>query len=301
MSSKSATLVVGGDSLVGGGVIRALEKSGQRVYQSTRRRDTLSGTRLFLDFESDAPFRAPEDVGVALVIAAATNYDRCEKDQQARVINEELIPRTVARLLEQGLFVSFVSTNSVFGGDRPWPHEDDPHHPGIAYARQKSIGEAVIRQAAERLGALDRLNITRLTKILGVAVSPLPAWLAAWSRGSVVEPFADLIFAPISVRFVGESLATIARLKPSGATHISGAENVSYVDLATGLAQRLGVEGTLIRPSSATAKGVYIAFKPKYSGIGMERTRALTGLAPQPFHAVLDEIVADYRSSKSDV
>jgi len=295
ISDRSSFLVVGGDSLVGGGTVAALARRGLRTYVTTRRRDTLGHDRVFLDFEASEPFRAPAGVGHAFLIAAATNYDRCEKDPTARVLNEELIPRTVEALLSQGLSVSFISTNSVFGGDRPWPGEDDPHAPGIPYAAQKSNGEAVIRAAAERLGATDRLGIVRLTKIMNAGVSPLPNWFAAWQRNAQVEPFEDLVFAPISVRFVGEALSTIGQARAGGNLHLSGAENVSYPAFAAELARRLGVNQTLIRPTTATTKGIHIAFKPRFSGLGMARTTEFTGLVPQPFASLVDDIIADKR------
>ena len=296
METKPAVLVVGGDSLVGGGTARAMTLQGHDVYTTTRRRDTVQGNRVYLDFESDAPFRAPSNVSYAFLIAAATSYERCERDPQARVINEQLIPQMVATLLEQGLHVTFISTNSVFGGERPWPHEDDAHTPLIPYARQKSSGEAEIRASAERLGALSRLNIVRLTKILNAGVSPLPAWLAAWKRHQPIEPFADLVFAPISLAFVADALARIGERRVSGNLHISGAANISYVDLANALARKLGVDANLIRPTTAVAKGVNIAFKPKYSGLGMKRTKQLCGIDPQSLDQLVDDLIADIKT-----
>lgn len=278
---------------MGGGAVAALKRRGVKTYASTRRAETVGPERLFLDFENAEPFRAPDDLGVAYVIAAATNYERCETDPMARVINVELIPRTVETLLKQGLFVSFISTNSVFGGARAWPQENDPHDPRIAYALQKSEGEAAVRDAAEKLGATDRLSIVRLTKIMNAGVSPLPNWFAAWGRGEPVEPFGDLIFAPISVRWVGEALATLGEKRAAGNLHLSGAENVSYIRFAEALAERLGVDRSLIRPTTATEKGIHIAFKPRYSGLGMTRTTALTGIEPQPFDALIDDLIAD--------
>jgi dTDP-4-dehydrorhamnose reductase len=293
MTGKNAVLVVGGDSLVGGGMVAALSRRGTPSYATTRRRDTVGAGRVYFDFESFDSFRAPVDVGAACVIAAATNYDRCETDPLAKVINVELIPGAVAALLAQGLFVTFVSTNSVFGGERPWPHEDDPHAPGIAYSRQKSDAEQIIRERAEQIGATDRLNIVRLTKIMNSGVSPVPAWLESWKRNEGVSPFEDLIFAPISVKFVGEALATICEKRVSGNLHISGSENVTYVEFANALAQRLGVDASLIAATTATAKGVNIAFKPRFSGLGMTRTAELTGVRPQPLDRLIDDIVED--------
>lgn len=293
MTDKPGFLVVGGDSLVGSGMIVALRRRGHRFWSTTRRPETVNADRVLLDFETGARFRAPQGATDVCVIAAATNYERCETDPAAKVINVELIPRTIAALLEQGLFVTFVSTNSVFGGERPWPHEDDPHAPGIAYAKQKSEGEAAVLAHAKRLNALDRLNIVRLTKIMNATVSPLPAWVAAWRRGASVEPFSDLIFAPISVKFVGEALAEIGEKRLSGNLHLSGADNVSYVDFAQALAGRLGIAPSLIAPTTAVAKGINIPFKPRFSGLGMTRTTQLSGVKPQPLDRLIDDLVAD--------
>ncbi|QPH52604.1 sugar nucleotide-binding protein [Pontivivens ytuae] len=288
--SDEAILVVGGDSLVGGGVIRHLKSQGRPVFATTRRPDTLDGERLLLDFERPEEFDVPEQVGSALVIAAATNYDFCETDPMARVINVEMVPRTVAALLDRGLHVTFISTNSVFGGDRPWPHEDDPHSPGIAYARQKSECEAAIRSVAQTTSTADRLCITRLTKILSSDTSPIPAWRAIWERGEDVEPFEDLVFAPMSVDFVSASLARIAELKIAGNLHLSGAENVDYTAFAEAIARRIGVDPSRVRPTTSKAKGVHIAFLPTYSGLGMTRTTPLTGIEPQPLDAAIADI-----------
>ena len=293
MATENGYLVVGGDSLVGGGLLWALERRGRRVLVSTRRGDTLSAQRVFLDFESPAAFRVPSGIRYAFFIAAATDYERCEKDPLAHKINVVLIPQVVESLLEQGLFVTFISTNSVFGGERPWPNEDDPHTPGIAYARQKSEGEEAIRTVAQRLSAFDRLNIVRLTKILNSDTPPLPIWLSAWKRGEVVEPFSDLIFAPMSVRFVGEALATIGEKRIPGTLHLSGAANVTYVDFAYALARRLKVDPALISPTTAVERGVNILFKPSYSGLGTGRAMDLSGFKPQTITEVVSDLLAD--------
>ena len=289
MSVDGAFLVVGGDSLVGGGVCRALQRRGHPMFSTTRRRATVGESRVYLDFEDLEALSLPEAVTYVFVVAAATNYERCEVDPRAHHINVELIPRLVGRLLERKVFVTFISTNAVFGGGRPWPLEDDPQAPGIAYARQKAAAEQAIRREAERVRAEELLNVVRLTKILDRTTSPLPDWFSAWARGDTVRPFSDLIFAPMSVRYAGECLATIGEKRISGNLHLSGAENVTYVDFALALARRSGVDMRQVEATTAVDKGVHIAFKPRYSGLGMRRTTALCGLTPQ----TLDDVVRD--------
>ena len=291
MKEGGGFLVVGGDSLVGAELARALERRGHATCSSTRRKAAVATRRVYLDFDSGALFRVPPGVDYAFLVAAATNYDRCETDPAARRTNIESIPRLAASLLEQGVFVTFISTNSVFGGERPWPHEDDVQAPGIAYAKHKAEGERSIRAAAARLKATERSNIVRLTKILGPDTPPLPGWFAAWRRGETVQPFADLVFAPMSVRFAAESLATIGEKRVPGNLHLSGAENVTYLDFANCLADRSGIDRRLIAPTTATEKGVNILFKPRYSGIGMHRTTELTGLMPQSLGSVVADLI----------
>jgi dTDP-4-dehydrorhamnose reductase len=40
---------------------------------------------------------------------------------------------------------------------------------------------------------------------------------------------------------------------------------------------------------------VHIAFKPRFSGLGMTRTTELTGIAPQPLDRLVDDLIADLR------
>ena len=98
------------------------------------------------------------------------------------------------------------------------------------------------------------------------------------------------------MKFVGEALVTIGEKRPSGNLHLSGAENVSYIDFANALAKKLGIRPNLIEPTTATAKGVNIPFKPRYSGLGMTRTTQLTNIEPQRLDQLIDDLITDLRN-----
>jgi dTDP-4-dehydrorhamnose reductase len=295
MTFNKSFLVVGGDSLIGTALIKSLEERSHVVFSTTRRQKTLGANRVFLDFESNVPFYPPKTVDYAFIVAAATNCYQCETDSLAQRINEELIPRFIISLLEQGIFVTFISTNAVFDGKHPWPQEDDPHGPNMAYAKQKSDAETTISLAATQLGSEDRLGIVRITKTFGKNTPPLPDWVLAWNQREIVHPFSDLIIAPISVSFVGNSLARIAEKRISGNFHLSGAENINYADLAFSLAEKLGTSKDLIMSTTAKEKNVQPVFKVQYSGLGMNRTSSLTGIMPQTLGEVTSDLF-NYRS-----
>lgn len=289
--NPKAFLVVGGDSLVGKELVHALESRGESPVATTRRPNTTNEKRIFLDFTDESSFPVAGTFDHAIIVAAATNYGRCETDPLAREINLEYTPRLVASLLRGGTFVTFISTNSVFGGETPWPTEDSPHAPAIAYAQQKSEAERRMRLIVEEQQAHSRFSVVRLTKVLDKETPPLPSWLAAWSKGETVEPFSDLIFAPISVQYAGRSLANLATQFLAGNLHLSGKENIGYDVFARLLALKLGVSPKLIQPTTATAKGVHIPFKPIYSGIDMQRTQQLSEVAPQSAEEVVTDIL----------
>lgn len=290
MSDSAQYLVVGGDSLVGGYVFDTLKSKGLKALSTTRRVDTAGPDRIVFDFEYEATFAVPKSICCAFVVAAATEYNRCEVDPNAYRINVELIPRAVLSLIEQGVFVVYISTNSVFGGDQSWPSEYARHSPGIAYAKQKSQSEVAIAAMANEAGYAECYNVVRLTKILDATTPPLPSWIASWRNGNIVTPFSDLIFAPMSPHFVSNALVKLGEKRISGNFHLSGSENVSYVDLAYALAEKIGISRSLIESTTATEKGVHIAFKPRYSGIGMDRTTKLCGIQPQSLSSVIDDI-----------
>lgn len=298
--SANKLLIVGADSLVGAAAVAALERADQPFWASTRRADTVGGARILIDFESEDRQETPPDVGAAIIIAAATDYQRCETDPQARAINVELIPEFAVTLMRRGIRTYLISTNSVFGGDAPWPAEDAPHAPGIEYARQKSESEARMRALAETAGVADRLGVIRLTKIINDTVPPIPGWINAWAAGEAVTPFEDLIFAPISTTYVAQGLIDIAGTGTVGDFHLSGADNISYVAFAEAMARRLDLPAAAVAPTTSEAKGVKIHFKPRFSGLGMSRTERIAGVAPQTLEALMDDIAPALRTLLND-
>jgi dTDP-4-dehydrorhamnose reductase len=287
---KNNFIVVGGDSFLGTSLISQFKDQEHNVVGTTRRKDALSIDKVFLDIREPDNFQISEAVDCVFIVAGVTNYGQCETDPEAWSLNVEAIPHLASRFMKAGSFVYFTSTNSVFGGDHPWPGEDDPHYPNIAYSRHKSESEVAIQNHAKKLGCLDQLAIVRLTKIVSPDTPPFPQWLEEWENGQIVKPFEDLIFSPISLGFAARSLTTLGENPLAGNFHLSGEKNITYCDFARALAKKTGFPDSLIVPTTSLIKGINVLYLPKYSGIGMEKTSKLTGIAPES----LDSVVATF-------
>ncbi len=282
-------LVVGGDSFLGKTLASSLIADGHYVVTTTRRPEEVDGSKILLDL-AILPTELPTGFDHVILLAGIWNYQACETSADAWLVNVENMSKLSAQFVEQGSFVTFVSSNTVFGGERPWCHEDDDHTPQFAYAKHKAAGEAAIIEAVTAVKGIQRLNIVRLTKILSIDTPPLPSWLEDFEQGKVVTPFADLIFAPISVEFAASGVAKVSLSREPGNFHLSGSENINYVEFSRKLAEQFGFPLDLIEATTSQEKGVSIPFLPKYSGLGMERTQSVLGITPQTIGSVFDDL-----------
>ena len=283
-------LVVGGDGLLGRHLAARLERDGLAVWKTTRRDEALGEKRIHLDLRQCGDFMPPSAADTAVILAAITDIRRCEQEQAGWDVNVGGAVSLAKRCLLQGMFVVFASSLVVFGENRDWPGENDPHAAQLAYAKQKSMAETAMREEAAQAGAADRLAITRITRTATADGKPFSDWLRGWKEGRVATPFTDILFSPVTPEYVADGLATAIQKRAPGNFHFSGDRSMSYAEFCHGLANRLGVAENLVRPISSVDMGVAVAFAPRCGGLGMERTKRILGIGPQASAAVLDVV-----------
>lgn len=281
-------LVVGGDGLIGRALARRLGAEGRAVLATTRRRGCAGPLRPHLELAQDpSDWTPPRPVGVAFLLAAAANQLSCCADPAAsRRINVDHTVVLARRLVECGAFVVFTSTNLVFDGAEPHYRTCATPHPTSEYGRQKAEAER------ELLALGPDVAVVRLTKVLAAEMPLIGGWVEQLKAGRPVEAFTDLICAPMPVDFVAEALARIGARRRGGLFHLSGADEVSYADLARSLARRLGVDSALVRPTTSTAAGVKLQSLPKHSSLDAQDVAASFALPPPRLDAVIESCLA---------
>jgi len=280
-------LVVGGDGLIGRALVRRLEADGRAVLATTRRRGCAGPQRPHLELAQDpSAWSPPQPVSVAFLLAASANQLSCCADPDAsRRINVDHTVALARRLVSLGAFIVFTSTNLVFDGEEPRYRTCAVPHPTSEYGRQKAEAERAL------LALGPDVAVVRLTKVLAAEMPLIGRWIETLKSGRPVEAFSDLICAPMPVDFVAEALARIGAARKGGLYHLSGADEVSYADLARCLARRLGVDTALVKPTTSTASGVTLQSLPKHSSLDAEEVAASLALPSPRLDTVIESCV----------
>jgi dTDP-4-dehydrorhamnose reductase len=287
--SAPAVLVIGADGQIGRELVAGLPRHGLATIGTTRHRQRVSPDRVYLDLEGDLDaWPCPENIGTAILAAAVTRLDACERDPEATTrINVASNLALADRLSARGIHVIFLSSNQVFDGIRPYRQASEPASPRTHYGRQKATVE---HQLLARHG---RASILRLTKVVTPGLPLLGDWARALRSGSPIRPFRDMVIAPIPVAFVVETIARMVQQRPAGVTHASGPVDVAYADVARYIARRLGAEPGLVQPWNASDAGFPPAFAPRHTTLDTTRLRDELGLIPPDVWPTIDAVLPE--------
>ena len=288
--------VLGADSFIGQSMFARLRAARHEPLGTTRRDPRGREGLLHLDLLNEPTWhdllKARPDIAIAFF--AISKLDECEVGSGSHDINALRIPDLLERLAHEGCRTVFLSTNSMFGGSRELPDEDDPVKPQLAYARQKHEAELRLRNLPGELGHV----VVRITRSISADLPPFKSWIADLRAGKPISAFEDFIFAPMTLPHVTDGLLRIAMSKHSGVFHLSGTD-VTYFDFAREFAAQLARPLQTVHRTNSLAEGVHLWFKPQYSALGMRRTTELLGLRPQPFAEVVAHLLASQSSSES--
>ena len=262
-------LVVGGDGLIGRALADVLGASGHPVMSTTRRDRTPPAGRFYLDLSSDtSSWVPPRAVDVTYLCAGATTLDACRDSPAAtRAINVTNAVHVARAVTRAGSRVVFLSTSGVFDGSVPRQRADAQTCPVTEYGRQKAEAESGVTEFGELA------TIVRLTKVWAPRTPRLMDWSRSLRAGQPVQPFADLVVAPLPVAFVAHALARLATRPAPGILQLSGQEDVSYAEIARHLARRCGAVDSLVRPMSASESGVEMEALPRHTTLDDSRVR----------------------------
>jgi dTDP-4-dehydrorhamnose reductase len=273
---ESRILIVGSDGVLGKALMNHLQRAGQCVAGTTRRRENTGESRLYLDLSQDvSEWRPPWPVGVAVICAGATSVEGCRHDPNASErVNVMGTGDLSGNLMSTGTFVIFLSTNQVFDGSVPHRMEEDPLSPVTEYGRQKARTENLIRKWG------DCAAIVRFAKILGPQTPLFAGWLTALQKGEAIHPFSDMYLAPVPLSCAVSVLRLVIDRRFSGVLQVSGDRDVSYADTAVAAARLWGATADLVQPVKAGTMECFRTGLPAHTTLNMDRLKSRLGIVP---------------------
>ena len=217
--------------------------------------------------------------------AAATSVDSCESDPKyAWRVNMEMSRHLASQAAATGARFVYISTDSVFDGNRGNYTETDQPTPINVYARTKLAGEAAVREASP--GAL----VVR-TNIYGWNMQPklsLAEWMLGRLESGLETPgFSDVVFCPILVNDLGDAILEMIEKGLTGLYHVAGSEACSKLDFAMEVARVFGRDPALVRPASVESARLR-APRPKNTSLCVSTISRVLGRSMPSLNAGLE-------------
>ncbi|WP_420126708.1 SDR family oxidoreductase [Longimicrobium sp.] len=283
MDVNDGVVVTGASGLLGATVTLLARERGMRVT-------ALYGTHPFHAEGVDARRLELADEGAVAGLldevrprwvvhcAAATGVDWCETHpDEALRINADASGALARAAAGAGAQVAYVSTDSVFDGERGGYTEDDAPAPLNAYAHSKLMGEVRVREALP--GAL----LLR-TNLYGWNAQPkqsLAEWvLARLEAGAPFPGFTDLVFAPLLTNDLAAIILEMLERGMAGTWHLAAADAYSKYDFARAVAEVFGHDPALVTPTRSDDGGLR-ARRPRNTSLDAGRAAAALG-RPMP-------------------
>jgi len=192
--------------------------------------------------------------------AAQANLEACEADPVlARKLNTDLPAKLAAHVARGGARLVHISTDAVFDGQRGGYSEEDAPNPLSVYARTKLDGERAVADANPE-AIITRVNLIGWS-ITGKR-SLAEFFYNHLSAGKRVMGFTDVYFCPLLANDMAPILVRMLEMKLSGMYHVVSRECLSKYDFGVRLANRFGLDASLITPVSVQQGGLKAARSP---------------------------------------
>jgi len=200
--------------------------------------------------------------------AALTNVDWCEgHPTETWQVNVEMSHSLSAVCGQVGAKFVYISTDSVFDGEKGNYTEEDSPAPINRYAESKLAGEEVV------LDELDHCMVIR-TNIYGWNLQDkfsLAEWiLSRLESDNGVPGFYDVVFTPILVNELSEVILKMMDLGLNGIYNVAAAQPCTKYEFALKIADIFDLKRDLIHPESI-GKSKLQAARPRNTSLQTEK------------------------------
>lgn len=251
-------LVTGASGLLGASLVTLARERGREVVGHHYRHSApMDGVKLLAaDLADPSEIRRIfQEVRPSSVVhcAAATGVDWCEDHPQETHQVNVVAPSVIAEITSSSdTRLLYISTDSVFDGQRGNYAETDTPAPVNVYATTKLQGEREVLRR-DPAASIARINLYGWN---AQKKDSLAEWvLKQLTAGSIVRGFSDVIFCPVLVNDLAEILLALLDQNLPGIYHVVGSEPVSKYEFARRVACTFGFDpGQVVAAQIADAR-----------------------------------------------
>jgi dTDP-4-dehydrorhamnose reductase len=185
--------------------------------------------------------------------AAMVMLEECEANPAlAAQLNTE-VPRILAtHVARGGARLLHVSTDAVFDGHVGNFTETDPPQPLSVYARTKLSGEQAVAEA-DQDAIIARVNLFGWSMSGNRSLAEF--FFNNLSANKRVPGFTDIYFCPLLANDLAHILIRLLTMKVSGLYHVVSSDCLSKYEFGVRLAEKFGLDASLIAPQSVAGSG----------------------------------------------
>lgn len=263
-------LVLGADGLIGSAIYSDLNSSSEVNIVGTSRR--LNSKHIFYDLKTSLPSSLPDiKFDVVFVCSAITSLEYCELNPElSHFINVSQTLNFIKYWMDRGAYVVFISSSTVFDGEKYNPLPNDLPNPISQYGLQKYAVENYLKVGG------GSFLIIRLTKVITAASGiGLKLKNIFFNNGDSISLYKNLLIAPISIDFAVQSIICMTSRCSQGIYHLSSNFEISYFELARLFATSNNLNVDLIRGEMVNK---HLLYAPRHPALGMN---SLDEIKPQ--------------------
>ena len=258
MKNLKRILIIGSDSEIGSYTLNKYKKLGVKVDGTSKRNNINENDKIKFDLlDKKFPFDF-DDYDKCLICAGINKIDYCNKNPlQARNVNVLSIIRLIEECKKNNIYVTYLSSVSVFDGTRSFYQVNDKPIPFTKYGKFKLEVEKFIIN-----NYLEKSSILRLSKVISPDTPIIKKWLNEYAAGKPIYAYRDKFIAPVSIKDVFLKLNILLSAKKSGIYHLSGKNDISFFDFSKNFFNKKEIFDVEIKPinffqGKKTFKGKY--------------------------------------------
>lgn len=249
---KERLLIIGGSGLLGSSIVRIAAQNFEVYATYYLHPVQISDCTLvpldIRDRDETLSLLGKIKPNIVIHTAALVDVDYCEEHpREAWLINAEGTENVALASKKAGAKLIYISTDSVFDGEKGMYTEADAPRPVNIYAKTKLEGETRIQHLLP-----DSLVIR--TAFYSRSL-PGRHSLAEWiitelKKGGTLRMFTDVFFSPIPADTLAEAMLEMYSKGLTGIYHVGGTERCSKYTFGLEIARIFGFDDSHIQPST---------------------------------------------------